>query len=65
VADYLDTSAFIKLVRSELESRALRAEIATSDALVSSALLLVARGGEPPLATVRSRWIERARPWAR
>lgn len=39
--DYLDTSAFIKLIRSEPESRALRAEIATSDALVSSALLLV------------------------
>lgn len=39
--DYLDTSAFIKLVRSEPESRALRAEISTGDALVSSALLLV------------------------
>ena len=39
--DYLDTSAFIKLIRSEPESRALRSEIASGDALVSSALLLV------------------------
>ncbi|MDQ6745689.1 MAG: PIN domain-containing protein [Actinomycetota bacterium] len=39
--DYLDTSAFIKLVRSEPESRALRAELATGGALVSSALLVV------------------------
>ncbi len=39
--DYLDTSAFIKLVRSEPGSRALRAEMVTGDALVSSALLLV------------------------
>jgi predicted nucleic acid-binding protein len=39
--DYFDTSAFIKLVRSEPESRALRAEIAGGDALVSSALLVV------------------------
>lgn len=39
--DYLDTSAFIKLIRSEPESRALRDELATSDALVSSTLLLV------------------------
>lgn len=39
--DYLDTSAFIKLIRSEPESRALRAEIASGDGLVSSALLLV------------------------
>jgi len=41
VPDYLDTSAFIKLVRSEPESRALRAELATGEALVSSTLLLV------------------------
>ena len=39
--DYLDTSAFLKLVRSEPESRALRAEMTIGDALVSSALLLV------------------------
>ncbi len=39
--DYLDTSAFIKLVRSEPESRALRKELASSDALISSALLTV------------------------
>ncbi len=39
--DYLDTSAFIKLVRSEPESGALRAELATGEALVSSTLLLV------------------------
>ena len=39
--DYLDTSAFIKLVRSEPESSALRAQIASGGALVSSALLLV------------------------
>lgn len=39
--DYLDTSAFVKLVISEPESHALRAEMATGDALVSSALLLV------------------------
>jgi len=41
VPDYLDTSAFIKLVRSEPESRALRAELASGDALVSSVLLVV------------------------
>jgi uncharacterized protein len=41
VPDYLDTSGFIKLVRSEPESVPLREEIASSDALVSSALLLV------------------------
>lgn len=40
MADYLDTSAFIKLVRSEPESRALRHELAESE-LVSSALLTV------------------------
>lgn len=38
--DYLDTSAFIKLVRSEPESRALRQEIAGTD-LISSVLLSV------------------------
>jgi uncharacterized protein len=38
VADYLDTSAFIKLVRSEPESRALRRELVGSD-VISSALL--------------------------
>jgi predicted nucleic acid-binding protein len=41
VPDYLDTSAFIKLVRSEPESRALRAEITTGDELVSSVLLVL------------------------
>lgn len=57
--DYLDTSAFIKLVRSEPESRALRAEMATGDVLVSSVLLLLegrraaARYG--PVALVRAR----------
>lgn len=39
--DYLDTSAFIKLIRSEPESRALRAKLASGDALVSSKLLLL------------------------
>ncbi len=38
--DYLDTSAFIKLVRSEPESAALRRELAGRD-LLSSALLTV------------------------
>lgn len=38
--DYLDTSAFIKLVRSEPESQALRAELAGRE-LVSSVLLSV------------------------
>lgn len=38
--DYLDTSAFIKLVRSEPESRALRAELAGRE-LFSSVLLSV------------------------
>jgi len=41
VPDYLDTSAFVKLVRSEPESGALRAEIESGIALVSSALLIV------------------------
>jgi predicted nucleic acid-binding protein len=38
--DYLDTSAFIKLVRSEPESAALRRELAGRE-LISSALLTV------------------------
>ncbi len=38
--DYLDTSAFIKLVRSEPESQALRAELAGRE-LLSSVLLSV------------------------
>ena len=38
--DYLDTSAFIKLVRSEPESSALRGELVGRD-LISSALLIV------------------------
>jgi len=38
--DYLDTSAFIKLVRSEPESPALRRELAGRE-LLSSALLIV------------------------
>jgi predicted nucleic acid-binding protein len=37
--DYLDTSAFIKLVRSEPESNALRRELVGRD-LISSALLI-------------------------
>lgn len=41
MADYLDSSAFIKLVRSEPESGALRAEMSNGDALVSSVLLQV------------------------
>lgn len=58
--DYLDTSGFLKLVRSEPESSALRADIAGGDALVSSALLLVegrraaARYGRLALARARS-----------
>jgi predicted nucleic acid-binding protein len=59
VPDYLDTSGFLKLVRSEPESSALRAEIASGDALVSSALLLVegrrAAGRYGPLAFARAR----------
>lgn len=39
--DYVDTSAFIKLIRSEPESPALRAELTSGDALVSSVLLVV------------------------
>ncbi len=38
--DYLDTSAFIKLVRSEAESPALRRELAGRE-LLSSTLLIV------------------------
>jgi predicted nucleic acid-binding protein len=38
--DYLDTSAFVKLVRSEVESPALRRELAGRE-LLSSALLIV------------------------
>lgn len=38
--DYLDTSAFIKLVRSEAESSALRRDLVGRD-LLSSALLVV------------------------
>jgi len=59
VLDYLDTSAFLKLVLSEPESHALRAELAAADTLVSSTLLLVesrraaARYG--PLAVARTR----------
>jgi len=59
VPDYLDTSAFLKLVLSEPESGALRAELATDDTLVSSTLLLVesqraaARYG--PVAVSRTR----------
>jgi predicted nucleic acid-binding protein len=55
---YLDTSAFVKLIRSEPESSALRGELSESE-LVSSALLLVegrraaARYGE--LAASRAR----------
>ncbi len=40
MSDYLDTSAFIKLVRSEPESPALRREL-TGRELLSSALLIV------------------------
>jgi predicted nucleic acid-binding protein len=58
--DYLDTSGFLKLVVSEPESSALRAEMADADALVSSALLLVegrraaARYGALAVARARS-----------
>lgn len=59
MTDYLDTSAFMKIVRSEAESTALRAQLSSTDALVSSALLVVegrraaARYG--PLALSRAR----------
>lgn len=39
--DYLDTSAFLKLVRSERESAALRHDLASAEGLVSSLLLQV------------------------
>lgn len=58
--DYLDTSALIKLVRSEPESGALRAELAGGEALVSSVLLAVegrraaARYGAAALARART-----------
>lgn len=39
--DYLDTSAFMKLVRSEERSDALRRELAARGPLVSSVLLVV------------------------
>jgi predicted nucleic acid-binding protein len=60
VPDYLDTSGFVKLVRSEPESARLRAEIASGGDLVSSALLLVegrraaARYGAVALVRARS-----------
>jgi predicted nucleic acid-binding protein len=60
VPDYLDTSGFIKLVRSDPESAALRADIAGGRELVSSTLLLVegrraaARYGPVALARARS-----------
>lgn len=41
--DYLDTSAFIKLVRSEPESRALRAQLAGRELLSSVLLSIEAR----------------------
>lgn len=58
--DYIDTSALIKLVRSEPASFALRAELATGDTIVSSALLVVegrraaARYGPLALSRVRA-----------
>ncbi len=41
---YLDTSAFIKLVRSEPESRALREELRDADAELISSILLSVEG---------------------
>ncbi len=58
--DYLDTSAFMKLVRSEAKSDALRCELATRGSLVSSVLLVVegrraaARYGELALTRARA-----------
>lgn len=58
--DYLDTSAFVKLVRSEPESGPLRDAIAAGEDLVSSALLVVegrraaARYGPVALARARA-----------
>ena len=60
VPDYLDSSAFIKFVRSEPESPAFRADIESGSTRVSSALLLVegrraaARYGFDALARARS-----------
>ncbi len=57
--DYLDTSAFVKLVRSEPESPALRRELAGRE-LLSSALLTVEglraarRYGEPAARRARA-----------
>jgi predicted nucleic acid-binding protein len=57
---YVDTSAFLKLIRSEPESRALREELSSGTDLVSSALLMVesrraaARYGALALARTRS-----------
>lgn len=39
--DYVDTSAFLKLITAEPESRALREALGATSALVSSALLVV------------------------
>lgn len=58
MAHYLDTSAFIKLVRSEPESPALRADIA-GGALVSSSLLIVE--GRRAAAPYGPAAVERAR----
>lgn len=58
--DYLDTSGFIKLVRSEPESEALREQFSPGGDVVSSVLLLVegrraaARYGELALTRARS-----------
>jgi predicted nucleic acid-binding protein len=60
VPDYLDTSAFMKLVRSEHESRALRREMGSGADLVSSVLITVegrraaARYGSLALSRARS-----------
>jgi predicted nucleic acid-binding protein len=60
VLGYLDTSAFVKLVRSEPGSHALRAAIASDDAVVSSMLLVVegrraaARYGPPAPTRARA-----------
>lgn len=58
--DYLDTSAFIKLVRSEPESKALSEQLSPAGDVVSSVLLLVegrraaARYGDLALSRARS-----------
>jgi predicted nucleic acid-binding protein len=59
VAHYVDTSAFIKLVRSEPESPALRADIAGAGDLVSSSLLVVE--GRRAAARYGPAAVERAR----